>query len=59
MKISKGIKLAFLTAMISGFSIFANKYGVGLVGPALLYTTLKNTLVAVVILSLIVGLQEV
>jgi len=54
MKISKGVRWALLTAVISGISIFANKFGVGVVKPVLLYTTLKNTMVGLVILSLIV-----
>ena len=58
MKISKGVRLALLTAVISGISIFANKFGVGVVKPTLLYTTLKNTLVGLVILSLIIGVGK-
>lgn len=41
----KGIKFAFVTAIISGFSIFASKIFVSKMDPVV-YTTLKNLLVA-------------
>jgi drug/metabolite transporter (DMT)-like permease len=41
----KGITFAFLTAVISGFSIFVNKIFISTADP-LVFTTLKNTLVA-------------
>ena len=37
-----GVRLAVLAAVISGFSIFVNSYGVRAVPDATLYTTLKN-----------------
>lgn len=48
----KGIGLVIMTAVISGFSIYLNKFGVSLSDPVV-FTFLKNTLVAL-ILSLIV-----
>ncbi|OGZ33938.1 MAG: hypothetical protein A2Y98_00490 [Candidatus Portnoybacteria bacterium RBG_19FT_COMBO_36_7] len=41
----KGLLLVFITAIISGFSIFINKYGVGGVNPYL-FAFLKNVMVA-------------
>ncbi len=41
MNYQKGLNLVFLTAIISGFSIFLNKYGVSKVDPYF-YTFLKN-----------------
>lgn len=42
---NKGLKFAFLTACISGFSIFAAKYFITKIDP-ILFTTLKNLIVA-------------
>jgi len=49
---NKGIRLAFFTASISGFSIFASKFFIASID-AVLFTTLKNVFVAV-ILSILV-----
>ncbi len=46
----KGIALIFLTALISGFAIFINKFGVAVVSPDV-FTTLKNTTVAFMLLA--------
>ncbi len=43
-----GIRLAFVTALISGISIFASKIFVSTMDP-LLFTTLKNLLVAIIL----------
>jgi drug/metabolite transporter (DMT)-like permease len=40
-----GIALAFATASISGISIYLNKFAVQVLSDAVLFTTLKNTLV--------------
>lgn len=50
-----GILLALATAMISGFSVFLNSYGVKAFGSSTVYTTGKNVVAAVVLLS-VVGL---
>lgn len=50
---AKGIYLAFITALISGFSIFLNKYAVGVVTPPLYFTTVKNVAVALLILAVV------
>ncbi len=52
----KGIQLALLTTGISGFSIFASKFFLADINP-ILFTTLKNLLVAVV-LSVIVYVSQ-
>ncbi|PIZ64150.1 hypothetical protein COY16_00105 [Candidatus Roizmanbacteria bacterium CG_4_10_14_0_2_um_filter_39_13] len=52
----KGIQLALLTTAISGFSIFASKFFIATMDP-ILFTTLKNLLVAVV-LSVIVYISQ-
>ncbi len=50
---NKGIQLAMLTAVISGFSIFINKFAVDSIKPALTFTASKNVMVAVAIISLL------
>ena len=42
----KGIRWALATAAISGVSVYVNKFGVAQVQDAFIYTTLKNSLVA-------------
>ena len=49
----KGIIFAFVTALISGFSIFINAFGVKISNP-FIFTGMKNILVAVFLLSFIV-----
>lgn len=44
-----GVRLAVLAAVISGFSIFVNSYGVRAVPDATLYTTLKNAVPGVLL----------
>jgi drug/metabolite transporter (DMT)-like permease len=48
-----GILLALVTAVISGFSVFVNSYGVKAFGNATVYTTAKNLIAAVVLLMLV------
>ncbi|MFC1722251.1 DMT family transporter [Patescibacteria group bacterium] len=50
---SKGLKFAFLTALISGVSIFINKFAVGSITPPLVFTAVKNSLVGILILVLL------
>lgn len=47
----KGYFLVFLTAVISGFSIFINKFGVSVVNPYI-FTWLKNLVATILITSL-------
>jgi drug/metabolite transporter (DMT)-like permease len=54
-QINKGIQLAILTAIISGVAIFINKFAVGTITPPLVFTAVKNTLVGIIILSLLIG----
>lgn len=54
---NKGLFLVFGTAVISGFSVFINKFSVGEFNPYL-FTFLKNLLVAIFLLSLLLGLKE-
>ena len=49
MNLEKGIKLSLITAVFSGVAVFFNKLVVGAVGDALVFTTLKNLGVALVI----------
>lgn len=44
----KGLILVFITAIISGFSVFINKYGVSVINPYI-FTFLKNVLVALLL----------
>lgn len=53
----KGLLLVLGTAVISGFSIFINKYGVSIINPYI-FTFLKNVLVAAVISGLILGFKN-
>ncbi|MCX6802853.1 MAG: DMT family transporter [Candidatus Diapherotrites archaeon] len=57
MENSKGIALVLLTAIISGFSIFLNAFAVKGIEPVL-FTALKNSLVAVMLLSLLLLLKN-
>ena len=43
---NKGIYFALLTALISGFSVFFNKFATAQFKDAYVFTTLKNVLVA-------------
>jgi drug/metabolite transporter (DMT)-like permease len=54
---NKGLILVFLTAIVSGFSIFINKFAIASLNP-FIFTTLKNLLVAVFLISLIFVLFE-
>ena len=42
----KGLLWALATALISGVSVYVNKFGVAQVQDPFIYTTLKNSLVA-------------
>ncbi len=53
----KGLWLVFATAMISGVSIFLNKFGVKGMDPAL-FTTSKNLLVALFLMSTVLVLKD-
>lgn len=53
----KGLLLVLSTAIISGFSIFINKYSVSVINPYI-FTFLKNVLVAIALSSLILGLKN-
>jgi drug/metabolite transporter (DMT)-like permease len=48
-----GILLALATAVISGFSVFLNSYGVKAFHDATVYTTAKNVVAAVVLLAVL------
>ncbi|HEU5211254.1 MAG TPA: DMT family transporter [Gaiellaceae bacterium] len=48
-----GIALAFVTALVSGVAVFLNSYGVKHFGDATVYTTAKNAVAALVLLSLL------
>jgi len=51
---NRGIQLALLTAFISGFSIFINKFAVDSIKSALTFTASKNIIVAVMIIALLI-----
>ena len=53
----KGLLLVLSTAVISGFSIFINKYSVSVINPYI-FTFLKNVLVAIALSGLILGLKN-
>lgn len=54
---NKGLLLVFATAIISGFSIFINKFGVSVIDPYI-FAGLKNTVVAVLLLALLLGVKD-
>ena len=53
----KGLRLVLATALISGVSIFLNRFGVAGMD-ASLFTTLKNVIVAALLISTILTLKE-
>src|SRR3989344_3964358 len=53
----KGVWLVFATALISGFSIFLNKFSVSMVQPYL-FTFLKNIMTTLFLFSLLLLLRE-
>ncbi len=55
---SKGIYLACLTALISGFSIFLNKFALSSFQDPLIFTTLKNLGVGLFIVSLLFTVRQ-
>lgn len=54
---NKGLLLVFATAIISGFSIFLNKYSVSVINPYI-FTFLKNTTVVLMLSGLIFFLKD-
>ena len=55
---SRATFLAILTAVISGVSVFVSKIGVSVLKDPILYTTLKNGIVAVFLIGLILVLKR-
>ncbi|PIR43444.1 hypothetical protein COV24_02795 [candidate division WWE3 bacterium CG10_big_fil_rev_8_21_14_0_10_32_10] len=55
MKINKGILFAIVTTIISGISIFINKFVVSSVNSPLVFTTTKNTIVGLLILFFVLS----
>ena len=49
----KGIYLALITALLSGVSIFVNKFAVGIVKSPIIFTTTKNLIVGLIILAIL------
>jgi len=54
---NKGYLLVFLTSIISGFSIFINKFGVSIVNPYI-FTWLKNLIVSFLLIGVILALKD-
>ena len=54
-----GLALALVTAVISGFAVFTNSYGVKAFGDATVYTTAKNLVAAVVLAIVLVAASRV
>lgn len=55
---NKGVYLAFVTAVISGFAVFFNKFAIGFWQNSSIYTTAKNLVVALFLTSLILLLKK-
>lgn len=51
---SRGIKLAMVTALVSGVSIFINKFAVGAIDSPLVFTTTKNLIVGLMLLIFVI-----
>ncbi len=56
---NKGIKLALITAVVSGISVFINKFAVSAMPSALLFTATKNTLVALFIVGILLSTKKI
>ncbi|NMC36012.1 DMT family transporter [Candidatus Beckwithbacteria bacterium] len=56
---NKGIQLAFITAFVSGVSIFINKFAVGAITPPLVFTATKNVGVGLVIIALLIFSRKI
>ena len=54
---TKGLLLVFSTAIISGFAIFINQFGVSVINPYI-FTGLKNVTVAVLVCCLLVMMKD-
>ncbi|MBN1326181.1 DMT family transporter [Candidatus Falkowbacteria bacterium] len=52
-KISKGLFLALLTAIISGLSVFLNKFAVNAIFNSDIFTTAKNLIVGLILLGIV------
>lgn len=52
---NKGIYFALLTTLISGISVFLNKYAVGLISPPLVLTAVRNFSVGAIIVGFILS----
>jgi drug/metabolite transporter (DMT)-like permease len=50
---NKGLVLALVTMVVSGVSVFVNKFAVGAITPPLVFTAVKNTGVGLLVLSLL------
>ncbi len=57
--LSKGVYLAFLTALVSGFAVFLNKFAVSIWANSSVFTTAKNLVAAVFLISLLVLLKKI
>jgi drug/metabolite transporter (DMT)-like permease len=57
MQKNKGLLLILSTAVISGFSVFINKYGVSVINPYV-FTWLKNLSVALILTGLILAFKD-
>lgn len=55
---TKGIYLAILAALISGISIFVNKFAVDIIQPPLVFTATKNTGVGIIIIIIILATRK-
>src|SRR3989304_6510613 len=55
---TKGIYISLTTAVISGVSIFVNKFAVDTIKPALYFTSVKNVAVALLIVTIVLATGE-
>ena len=56
--IRKGIYFAFATSIISGVSIFLNKFAIAAIKPPLFFTTTKNIVVGLILVSVIIAFRK-
>jgi len=56
--LNKGIYFALITTFVSGLAIFANKFAVSIISPPLIFTTIKNLGVGILIISLLLVFKK-
>lgn len=56
---NKGLMLALVTMIVSGISVFVNKFAVGAITPPLVFAAVKNMGVGLLILAILIGSRKI